>query len=183
MLKTHFYLPHPAADEKVELIIRRHSLVLFIDSLAFIGLLVFGWAIRIFFLNQYPALMAEPIGQELTFLLASAYVISILLFWFAAFLDYWLDVWILTTERIISIEQKGLFARTFAEQRLYQLQDVSAKTTGFFATVFRYGDVVVQSAGSVQNASMKQVPHADRLARRIMELSEAAKRHNGQHNL
>ncbi|MEK7139207.1 MAG: PH domain-containing protein [Patescibacteria group bacterium] len=176
MLKTHFYLPHPAADEKVELIIRRHSLIFFWNSLAFVGLLIFGWAIRIFFLNQYPALMGAPTVAALITLLASVYGLSIILFWYAAFLDYWLDVWIVTTNRIISVEQKGLFARTFAEQQRYQLQDVSAKVTGFFPTMFRYGDVLVQVAGSVQNATLKQVPHADQLARRIMELAEAVKR-------
>ena len=52
-------------------------------------------------------------------------------FAFIEFTDYYLDTWIVTTERIISIEQKGLFERTASELDLISVQDATAEVHGF----------------------------------------------------
>jgi hypothetical protein len=63
---------------------------------------------------------------------------------FITWIDYYFDVWIITNERIINIEQKNLFIRTTSEVTLTRVQDVTATIGGFFPTLLDFGDVLVQ---------------------------------------
>lgn len=181
MLYSKLYLPHPQKGEKIELLLRRHPFVLGWQFIVYAILLVVPLAFRWFFSTNFPAIWTHPMLEPLFLLGGSIYIMFIVLFFYTSFLDYWLDVWIVTNERIISIEQKGLFSRTFSEQQLYRLQDVSSNVHGFFPTIFRYGDVLVQSAGTVQNTLLEQIPHSDVVARRIMDLLETSRRHHEEH--
>jgi len=102
--------------------------------------------------------------------LGSLYYLYILLFFFNAFLDYYLDVWIVTTKRIINIEQKGLFNRVIAEHELDKIQDVTGEQKGFFATIFSFGDVLVQTAGEVPMFIFRQVDNPFEVAKTINHL-------------
>lgn len=182
MWHSKIYLPHPLKDEKIEMVLRRHSLVLW-RSLLVVAILalapaVLHWLIASLFLNFLQGSLVAP----LVFLASSLYYLFMVVFFFAAFLDYWLDVWIVTNERIVSIEQAGLFSRQFTEQQLYRLQDVTSKVEGMIPTFFHYGDVLVQSAGTVQNSVFHQVPKADTVARRIIGLMESSKQRHKMEN-
>ncbi|MBI5621441.1 hypothetical protein HY933_01065 [Candidatus Falkowbacteria bacterium] len=175
-IRAALYLPHPAKGERIEFILRRHSLTLLVTTLGYLVLLIVPWVFRWFMEQNFTDFWRHPFFSEIIYLGGSVYVLFIVLFFFTSFIDYWLDVWVVTSERIIGMEQKGIFSRTFAEQRLDQLQDVSSEVQGFFPTVFHYGNVMAQAAGTQQNAVFKEVPHADMVARRIMELMEESRR-------
>ena len=55
--------------------------------------------------------------------------------------DYYLDVWILTNQRIFDIEQRGLFNRHISVFEINKIQDVNVKIEGIIATFIKYGDV------------------------------------------
>jgi hypothetical protein len=62
-------------------------------------------------------------------------------------LDHHLDIWVVTNERLIDIEQKGLFRREVSSLRFERIQDITAEVDGVLATFFKYGDIRVQTAG------------------------------------
>jgi hypothetical protein len=100
------------------------------------------------------------------------------MFSFANFIDYYLDVWIVTNERVINIEQKGLFSREVSEKELHKMQDITSDVDGFWATMLNYGDVYIQTAGEKERFVFKHIPFADEVARRISNLvSEYQKMH------
>lgn len=103
-------------------------------------------------------------------LLASAMYLFIILYAFANFVDYYLDTWMVTNQRIINIEQKGLFARVISEKDLGKMQDITSEVKGFWATLLDYGDVHIQTAGETERFIFRQVPFADEVARRISNL-------------
>ena len=103
-------------------------------------------------------------------LLVSAFYLFIILFAFANFVDYYLDVWIVTNQRVINIEQKGLFSREVSEKELGMMQDITSDVEGFWATVLNYGNVHIQTAAETERFVFKQVPYADEVARRISNL-------------
>lgn len=79
---------------------------------------------------------------------------------FYGFIDYYLDVYIITNERIVNIEQNGFFKREISELHLHQIQDVSAKVNGFLPTIMHYGDVFIQTAAERENfvfANLSQI--------------------------
>jgi len=133
-------------------------------------------------LYSNPGLLAGPISYPLIILSASAYYLFIWLFFFFSFIDYYLDVWFITNERIIDIQQKGFFSRTISEQRLYRVQDVTSEVHGAVATIFKYGDVYAQTAGSKQRFFFHEIPHPEEVRNIIIKLVERNKKKHGTGN-
>ncbi|MBI5766041.1 PH domain-containing protein [Candidatus Falkowbacteria bacterium] len=98
-----------------------------------------------------------------------------LVFAFTFWTTTYLDVWTITTERIINREQNGLFNRVVSELDLYRVQDVTAEQKGFFATIFHYGDVYIQSAGEKERFVFKQIANPYSIAKMVQRLDEKAK--------
>lgn len=114
------------------------------------------------------------ITLPLTVLGLSVYYLIVMLFLLTGYVDYILDVWLVTTERIVNIEQQGLFGRVSAEKKLYRIQDVTAEVKGLLPTLLNFGDVYVQTAGEQQRFIFKQVPRAREVAEKIIDLMEQA---------
>jgi uncharacterized membrane protein YdbT with pleckstrin-like domain len=119
-----------------------------------------------------PNLLIGDVSYPLIIIGVSAYYLFVWLFFFFSFIDYYLDVWIITSERIIAIEQKGFFSRTIAEQRLYRIQDVTSDLKGILPTILNYGQVHVQTAGEVERFVFSQVPDPEGIRSVIIKLAE-----------
>lgn len=89
-----------------------------------------------------PALI-EP---AVNFFLA-LYMMVLFLFLFLFWMDYYLDMWIITNRRVIAIEQKGLFRREIAEILLPRVQDVTIEISGVVETFLKFGTIKIQTAG------------------------------------
>jgi len=81
--------------------------------------------------------------------------------------DYYLDVWILTNHRVFDIEQIGLFNRKVSAFRYNQIQDVTIKVPGLFATIIGFGTVELRTA-SDEVFRFKGVANPIPLKERIM---------------
>jgi len=176
MLK--YNLPGRLPDEKIIKIIRRDSFIL-LKKMILISILIALPALAVFmFLNLYPNLLDGPISYPLIVLSLSGYSFFIILFSFFSFIDYYLDIWLITSERIIDVRQEGFFSRVVAELKLSQIQDVTSELQGFFQFIFRFGDVHVQTAGTVERFIFSQVPNPEKVRDIIIKLAEE---HKGQH--
>lgn len=98
-----------------------------------------------------------------------------LVFVFTTWTETYLDVWTVTTYRIINREQNGLFNRSVSQLDLSKIQDITAEQKGFFATLFHYGNVYVQSAGEKERFIFEQIPQPYRIAKIIQHLNENLK--------
>ena len=115
-----------------------------------------------------------PVGL----LLLSMYLLMTAVITMAQVTDYFLDMWIVTNERIINIEQRGLFSRVVSEMRLNQVQDISSHTHGFLETFLTYGDVTIQTAGEKLQFHFKNIDNPDDVKLTIARLvTECKKRH------
>jgi uncharacterized membrane protein YdbT with pleckstrin-like domain len=74
---------------------------------------------------------------------------------FLRWTDHYLDVWIVTPERIIDIDQNGLFNREVSSIRFERVQDITTEVNGLIATFLGYGDLHVQSAGERREIMMR----------------------------
>jgi len=88
------------------------------------------------------------------------------------FVDYYLDVWIVTNERIIDSEQRQLFSRVIAEHKISKIQDVATEVHGILPTFLNYGDVFIQTAAETKRFIFKQVPNPMEVKRTITALCE-----------
>ncbi|MEI6597260.1 MAG: PH domain-containing protein [bacterium] len=180
MLK--YRLPGAMPGEKIIKIIRKDAFILlgkFILAVILTGLpALVGFIV----ISIYPNLLLGQISYPLIALSISGYILFIWLFLFFSFIDYYLDVWLITNERIIDIKQEGFFSRTVAELKLFQIQDVTSELKGLSKFIFHYGDVYVQTAGEVQRFVFRQIPHPEEIRDVIIKLAEENKKIHGPHS-
>jgi len=170
------HLPNQRPGERVVLFMRRHWFAILAIVAAFFILvsvpLLLGW----FFFETVQGWIAHPVIGPLFVVLASIYFLSIWLFAFLEFTDYYLDTWIVTNERIINIEQEGLFHRTASELDLAAVQDATAEIRGIVQTVFTYGNVFVQTAGEKGRFHFKNIDNPERVKELVTKLVEEDKK-------
>lgn len=88
-------------------------------------------------------------------------LVGVAAFWlWWQYTDYRNDVYIVTDDRIIDIEMQpmGLNAKQ-REGGLEKVQNVVAQQNGIWATLFRYGDVVISTAASDEGFTFNMVPN------------------------
>ncbi|MDD3072323.1 MAG: PH domain-containing protein [Candidatus Pacebacteria bacterium] len=158
-------------NEKILLIKRRHSFVLFAELFPFILLFlltVFGMLFLLLyqneeglrdFLGKIPFLYSFSINLYLaSFFVLSIILIVILHFIFIVFAHYYLDCWIITSERTIHTELRSLFSRFYSSVSHNRIQDVTVDIHGIFPMIFKYGDLKIQTAGAFGNFVFRQIP-------------------------
>jgi hypothetical protein len=96
--------------------------------------------------------------------------LAVWMYGFLIWIDYYFDIWIITSERIINIEQKGMFTRKASELRYSKIQDVTTEVVGFLPSVLNYGDVRVQTAGEQSEFVFRTVSDPYNVKNIIMEL-------------
>ena len=172
-------------NEKIMFLIGHHWFIpfkiiiryLFIAFIPYLGYILINKFIPEF-LDQF----SEDLPNLILIFGLSAYYLLLLLFFFSSWLDYYLDIWIITNKRVIDIEQKGLFSRIIAEHELSRIQDVSSEVHGILPTLLFYGNVQIQTAAEEQLFIFENVPRPQELARKIHELAKNAVKEKNHSN-
>lgn len=172
-------LPNHQRDEKTELFLRRHWIEI-LQLFGYAFLLVAIPVVIIYFFNLLGVeLVSHPTRGPLISLFLAIYFFLVFIITITQFTDYYLDTWIVTNERIINIEQEGLFSRIVSELHLNQVQDVTSETHGIMGTVLTYGDVYIQTAGTRERFNFKNVDNPELVKQRISKLIEEDKVRHG----
>ncbi|MEK7473296.1 MAG: PH domain-containing protein [Patescibacteria group bacterium] len=166
------HLPNPVPNEKIIHVLRRHPITLFTLGVGLTLIIIGPFAVWYGLAMLKPQLLADQITFALILMGGSAFWLFAWLFIFQHFIDYYLDIWILTTKRVLNIEQTGLFARTVSELRLYRIQDVTSVVNGFFHTMLDFGDVEIQTAGEKTRFKFEEISHPTRVSKSILEYAE-----------
>lgn len=147
--------------EKIILLRKRHGLILILEILP-VALMIFGVLVALTFF-----------GTNVIYIFAGGLVVQLLV---AAlmimFTDYFLDTWVITNERVIHAELRGLFNRTLSSLPHDKVQDITVVTPGILATFFHFGDIQIQSAGAVPQVIMKQVPEPTEVKSVLLEAQQ-----------
>jgi hypothetical protein len=170
-----YRLPNKLPGEKIIKVARKHFFLLFKKILFLLLLMALPVAFFYVFILSNSSLMQMPETYPVIVLFASAFYLFIWLFFFFSFIDYYLDAWIITSERIINMEQDGFFSRTISEEKLFRVQDVTSEVKGFFPTVLGYGHVFVQTAGTKEYFHFENVSSPDKIRDMIIKLADGKK--------
>lgn len=162
--------------EKVVYKLHRHPITFVPIVLLFLILMLIPGVVYFMINNLYPALLQGQTLFPLTILSASIFYLSIYLFFYAQFIDFYLDIWIVTNDRIVDIEQHGLFSRSISELDLFRIQDVTTEVHGIFPSLFRYGDVYVKTASANVNIVFRNVPNPNKVRENLIQLADADRR-------
>ena len=158
--------------EKIEYFLRRHPLTFVPIFAIFIILMLVPAALYFLLNNLFPQLLTGELSYPVLVLFASVFYLSVYLFFYGQFIDFYLDLWIVTNDRIVDIEQHGLFSRSISELDLYNIQDVTVEISGFFHTMFKYGDLHVKTASDNSQVIFRDIPNPNEVRQALIELSE-----------
>lgn len=170
MAASKFHFKNLNADEKIIRVLHRNWFYLFQQF--FLVIVTVG----IFFLglSVVPQIFPKLIGKDRSVILfmENFFLLAVWLYGFLIWIDYYLDIWIITSERIINIEQKGMFMRKASELRIGRIQDVTTEVSGFLPTIFNYGDVKVQTAGEENEFVFRTISDPYEVKNTIMKLQK-----------
>ncbi len=164
--------------ERVVFQLHRHWVTFIPMIVLFFVLLFVPVILYLLISNLIPYLLENQSMFAITILSASIYYIWTYLFFYVHFIDYYLDTWIVTNDRIVDIEQNGLFNRETTEFDLYRIQDVTANITGIVATFFRYGDVIITTASSNANIVFKNISKPNHVREELIRLADEDRKYH-----
>jgi hypothetical protein len=156
-------------DEKVIVIIRKHWWIIFTKILAILIFACVPLALLLIFTGIQS--VADPLvnidsTQWFTIHIAQilfVYTIWLLLLWITLanfWTDYYLDLWAITTKRVILVDQRGFFRRFLSSFRLERLQDMNIEINGIIPTLLDFGTIEAQTAGgSNEKFTSPHMPH------------------------
>lgn len=168
-------LPNCEPDERIVLFLRRHWIEVLrmvittgiLVIIPFFVSLMLTWAEAPFIMSS----LWTPLATSVT----AGYLLLVFALTMNEVTDYWLDTWIVTSERIINSEQKGLFNRIVSEVKLEQIQDITSEVKGILPTVLTYGNVFIQTAAERERFQFKNIDNPDDVKIAIAGLATTCK--------
>lgn len=170
-------------DERKILEVRKHWYVIVKESIItlfflFIPIIIFAF-IKVADIN-----LILP-GSE-TVLFIFLYISWLLVFWcilFFLWTEYYLDVWIITDQKMIDVDQVSLFKREISILQLDKIQDVTVEVHGLIPTVLHFGNLHVQTAGDQREFVIKNIAQPQLVKDEISSvIEEYTRRHFGSFN-
>ena len=165
----HKLFPSQLDDEKIFIVVRQHWIVLagkliiwFIFAAALVLFRRYGQA-------YLPGLFEGDIGTVTTLFL-QIYSLFLVLALFLIWLLYYLNIQVITDRRIVDIDQVGLFSHVVSELHIAKIEDVTSETNGVFGTLFSFGMVFVQTAGTIERFEFDNVPDPEKIEKLILSL-------------
>jgi uncharacterized membrane protein YdbT with pleckstrin-like domain len=155
-------------EETVELFLRQHPIV------------NVAWICTSILMLIAPTVLFPLLSKIIPFNVPIGYVIVGTFFWYIAtfgfilsnFMYWFFNIFIVSNERIVDIDFYFLLYKHFTQAELQKIQDISFTTSGLLATIFDYGDVVVQTAGEMPEIRFESVPHPQKVVEVIRALTE-----------
>lgn len=172
------YFESQQDDEKVIFVIRKHWIILAKPFI--VGAVILAATVAFVLLSQggLGEQFFNKVGNAVLTVVISLMVLFVVLYVYLSWLINYLNLVILTDEHMVEIEQSALFSRKVSELNLDCLEDTSFTQKGFFRTILHFGDILVQTAGSLPNFEFKDVPYPYETAQKIMQVQDEYRENN-----
>lgn len=171
MLEKSRYYPGQQSQEEIVLFIRRH-LFSYAKWIAIFLLLLIIPALIMSVEIGNGVIIIDDYSRDYFIIGLSAYLLFVMALFLTTWIEYYLNVTIVTKTHLIHIRQSELFTRSVSEQSLLRVQDVSSKVNGFFGNFLKFGSVYVETAGEEPNFILVDIPKPNAVANIIMEIHE-----------
>lgn len=156
-------------DEELLLLLRKHfntnihwifvSIILFLAPLLLIPL---RDQLSVFSFFEFPTRFA--------IIFTIFYYLVVFTYIFVNFITWYFNVSLITNKRIIDVDFYDLVYKSVAATKISLLQDASYIQAGVLRSIFDYGDVFVQTAGTLDNFSFPAVPKPEKVVRLLEKL-------------
>ena len=146
-------------DEEVIMVVKRHWIVYVILSLVLLTWIIFTILSYSFFDFWF-------INNLINIVFWMLFSILLYIRW----LDHELDMYAITNNRIIWIDQVAFLNRVVTECNLWQVQEVNSKTKWLLANMLNYWTLTILTAWNATNMQMDFSPDSMQNARKILNI-------------
>ncbi len=150
------------SDERIVKQVRKHWFILFAQTAGIVIMAIIPVILIFAGLAGAKTLPGISVDTEVYYGPAVFFMAAwFLIMWmtlFGVWTDYYLDNWIITTRRVIAIDQQGFFKRKVASFRLERLQNVTIDIRGIIATLLNFGHITAETAGNKEAFIIKGIP-------------------------
>lgn len=164
---TNVTFQNQEANEEIVLLIRR-DLITNVPWIVFSLFLITVPFIISFFSNFFTPFFNVSANTILISLLF--YYLIVFGYVLVQFSIWYFTIGIVTNKRIIDMDLTGILSKHISETRLNLVEDVSYEQTGSIRTIFNYGDVHIQTAGTFKNFEFDRVPEPALIVRIIADM-------------
>lgn len=161
-LKPDLFFEVQSKDEQAILLVRAHpitQLYWIINGFFMIALLFLLNFFLVYFFNFWQILFMNLFGLVMIF----SYL------WFN-FLSWFFNVGLITNKKVIDIDFYSVLYKEVTTAALSHIQDMTVKSGGFFASIYNYGNLFVQTAGTEANIEFMNIPKPDEVKQIIQQL-------------
>ncbi|MDP2704369.1 MAG: PH domain-containing protein [bacterium] len=151
-------------DEKVVAEMRRHWFVIASEGIL-LGAAAIAPLFAFFILREFVPIQ---LPSSALFFFYSVFLFLLWILFFVAWTNYYLDVLVITNQRIIDVEQVSLFSRDNVSVPLENIQDVKVEVFGILPSLLDYGNLSVQTAGESREVVISRIAHPHKARERIM---------------
>jgi len=137
--------------EKIYLLLRSHPFTQIGWILSSIFFFILLFVLNLFlqsFLN---------LGQVL--IINIFFIVFILSYIWFNVLNWYFNVGIVTSKRVIDIDFYAVLYKEITVAQLGKIEDITVKSGGYFESLFDYGSIFIQTAGTEANVEFIDVPH------------------------
>lgn len=145
--------------EKVITVIKRHWIVYVILWIYFVIWLIIS-------ISLYLILWANVLSSLTNIVFWLFFSVFLYIEW----LNHELDMYVVTNNRVIWIDQISFLNRTVSECNLWQVQEVNSKTSGLFANILNYWTLSIQTAWNITTLKMDFCPDSMQAARKLLNV-------------
>lgn len=148
--------------EFVVLQVRKHWFVFVIELLPYAVIAAVPFILPKIIPMAPPLAPYAALFDYSTPLMRAALGVWLLVAWtgaWGAFTRYFLNAWVLTSQRIVTIKQRSFFNREVSSLLLTRVQDVTNAVSGLLPSLIGFGNIKVQSAGAEIQFTMRDIPH------------------------
>lgn len=170
-----FLFPSQSENEKILLVAREHWFRLF-ARLFIIGVFALLPTGILYLLGTTG--MGDDKAKQVISLLTQLYYLGVFIAIYITLALYYLNVHIISEQRIVDIDQIGLLNHRISELNMETVQDVSSQTVGLFGSIFDYGTVFIQTAGASERFQFENIPQPAHVAKTILSAYEEHQKNN-----
>jgi membrane protein YdbS with pleckstrin-like domain len=163
--------------EKIIVGIRKHWFIFAIEAFGLIVAAIVPVVFLIFakgMMGDTVQVIGEARFENLAIFLIGAWLLLIVMILFIMLTNYYLDMLVVTNQRLIDIDQISLFARDIATAPLTKIEDVKIEVFGVLATMFKFGNLHIQTAAETKEIVIRGIRYPERAKDYIMQAYQAA---------
>jgi uncharacterized membrane protein YdbT with pleckstrin-like domain len=163
--------PGQQSDESIYIVVRQHWVILAKRIVVWIVLAAALVLAKRYLPALGPEILKGPFGGLIDVFI-QVYILFLITSLFIIWVLYYLNMYIVTNERIVDVDQKGLFAHHVSELNLEKVEDVTSEVNGILGHLFDYGTVYIQTAGTKERFDFENVPNPGHITKVILHLYE-----------